>query len=903
MERNKKSNRINENKKGDSSLISMVLLIGLSIALSALIFSYSNFEVNKQIQDFTKLKESTQFINLKIKNAEVQDFNSLSLLLQNDGGISAESVLVRLRGTEGSANLVVEGVDAFETKSIVTSFDYNEVGRVNSINIIPISFKDKLIFESSSDATIDIKQVIEDQNCKQDTDTDTVPDCVDDCVGNNCGPSSQCKLISASWSSSLTFGGLPVDLKIESSNCEKNQVDIQIFEKDTLTLDDELDLPLYDISSKLELNSNLVEYKINIPYALDMDGNNANPEYYFTVKLNDQIITSNILEVMDPKLLTINPKISSEKDTFSAFENPVFVFSYIDEEVYYNLKVNESDNGTTLKNKWVDRFDKIDFKVYDSDDILTLEELQITKVRAGKFEIKFNKKTEVKPGKYRLEVELNKNGIIFEVEKEFNWGLIAINTDKSIYLENEKATIGMAVLDRDGRVICDADIILEIIDPLGISTILQGNDIIVSDECEIYGMITKPDYYTFYNVGKVGEYKINMGTVVNGTLLSINDSFFVEDYVNFDVKRNGPTRIYPLLDQFMNISIRTNIDYVGVIQEFVPLDFNISVTNATISHNNDRKIISWDVDLRKGDNVNLYYEFDSPDISPYLYLIGKLQIKGFEERRYWQIAVDIPDRNRVEMVSPTSTVLCDPGQQFQMACRMTWSQGPTPSDVQLRWQYSLDNGQIWNLIPTLTDGLHMLYGFNTVDNAIVNTIYNKDVVCSTPSEYQIRCQAIKQSNLQTWSSAKQIVRVRSVDVIPSQGLIDGVNWVVTQPIVDLGAVGNNGNGATTFYTDIDTLFTNADLYMRATGPLTFGVYTIPLTNEKYNFNFGGDATVPGPLRSSITTSYQPVLLNNPDGRRIYLKLYLDYPGGSNIPPGDYINNLQFMVVPAGSPPP
>ena len=82
MERNKKSNRINENKKGDSSLISMVLLIGLSIALSALIFSYSNFEVNKQIQDFTKLKESTQFINLKIKNAEVQDFNSLSLLLQ-----------------------------------------------------------------------------------------------------------------------------------------------------------------------------------------------------------------------------------------------------------------------------------------------------------------------------------------------------------------------------------------------------------------------------------------------------------------------------------------------------------------------------------------------------------------------------------------------------------------------------------------------------------------------------------------------------------------------------------------------------------------------------------------------------------------------------------------------------
>ena len=458
MKRNKISNRIIENKKGDSSLISMVILIGLSIALSALIFSYSNFEVNKQIQDFTKLKESTQFINLRIKNAEVQDFNSLKLLLQNDGGVNVENVFVRLRGTDGSANLVVDGVGAFETKSVVIDFDYSEVGEVNSIDIIPVSFKDKLIFESSSDTTIDIKQVVEDQNCKQDIDVDSIPDCVDDCIGNNCEPSPQCKLINASWSSSITFGGLPVYIKIDSSNCEKNQVDIQIFEKDTFTSDDKL----YDTPNKLELNNNLVEYRINIPYNLDEDGNNANPEYFFTVRLNDQIITSSILEVLDPRLLTVNPKITSEKDTFGAYESPVFVFSYIDEEVYDNLKVNESDNGTTLKNKWIDKFDNIDFRVYDPDGIFILEDLQITKVRAGKFEIKFNKKTEVKPGQYRIEVELNKNGLNFEAEKVFNWGLIAINTDKSIYLENEKATIGMAVLDREGRVICDADIILEI---------------------------------------------------------------------------------------------------------------------------------------------------------------------------------------------------------------------------------------------------------------------------------------------------------------------------------------------------------------------------------------------------------------------------------------------------------
>ena len=68
-------------------------------------------------------------------------------------------------------------------------------------------------------------------------------------------------------------------------------------------------------------------------------------------------------------------------------------------------------------------------------------------------------------------------------------------------------------------------------------------------------------------------------------------------------------------------------------------------------------------------------------------------------------------------------------------------------------------------------------------------------------------------------------------------------------------------------------------------------------------NFGGNPNVPGLFRSPIFQNYAIVVGGLVDNSRVYFKFYLDYPGGPNIPPGNYINNLQFKVVPEGDPPP
>ncbi len=60
------------------------------------------------------------------------------------------------------------------------------------------------------------------------------------------------------------------------------------------------------------------------------------------------------------------------------------------------------------------------------------------------------------PGKLTLSVQLSFGSKTQTVTQDFTWGVLALNFDQSTYKVNEKATIGMAVLDDNGRTLCDA---------------------------------------------------------------------------------------------------------------------------------------------------------------------------------------------------------------------------------------------------------------------------------------------------------------------------------------------------------------------------------------------------------------------------------------------------------------
>jgi len=101
-----------------------------------------------------------------------------------------------------------------------------------------------------------------------------------------------------------------------------------------------------------------------------------------------------------------------------------------------------------------------------SDDAILssyITDVEIEELREGKFKIKLPKKRAFRAGKYRITIELIRDGVSYIVEQDFTWGVLVINTHKATYLENEQAFISVGVLDDFGRMVCDADVTLKIL--------------------------------------------------------------------------------------------------------------------------------------------------------------------------------------------------------------------------------------------------------------------------------------------------------------------------------------------------------------------------------------------------------------------------------------------------------
>ncbi|MBI2102074.1 hypothetical protein HYT53_05690 [Candidatus Woesearchaeota archaeon] len=295
------------------------------------------------------------------------------------------------------------------------------------------------------------------------------------------------------------------------------------------------------------------------------------------------------------------------------------------------------------KKKWQKADDAIETFVYDNSGNLKDVDVEIEELREGKFGVKIPKPRSFKAGRYTLKLDLTKDGIAYSSQQDFTWGVLAINVNKSIYLPNEDSFIGIGVLDDAGRVVCNADVTLDIINPLNQKTTLTtaNGDISISPECAYLGVTELPDYYTGYKVGGVGAYAMNLTAVTANGVRSISDNFTVQSSVAFDVARKGPTRVYPRALYTMKIPIIANQDYNGLVNEYVPSSFAITPQDGlSVAASGGTSILSWNVDMKQNDKIELSYEFDAPDTSPEFYLLGPLDIGNFKEARQWQIAND-----------------------------------------------------------------------------------------------------------------------------------------------------------------------------------------------------------------------------------------------------------------------
>jgi hypothetical protein len=246
-------------------------------------------------------------------------------------------------------------------------------------------------------------------------------------------------------------------------------------------------------------------------------------------------------------------------------------------------------------------------------------------------------------GTYPYAICSNPNPMLSCASGEPGRGILAINTHKSTYAEQEEAFIGISVLDNEGAMVCDADLTLTITDPDGATTTLRRSDgtIKMSPECHVYGATDLPDFYAYYAVKTEGEYEMDVVASGNGIATTAKDTFEVRRLIDFDVARNGPTRIYPPAEYRMDFTVKPLEDYCGPVKEYVPPSFEVmNQEGMTVTSTKDAKILQWEKRLDRGEIYEFGYEFSAPDISPGLLKLGPLEIGGWSEARRWMIAGD-----------------------------------------------------------------------------------------------------------------------------------------------------------------------------------------------------------------------------------------------------------------------
>ena len=259
-----------------------------------------------------------------------------------------------------------------------------------------------------------------------------------------------------------------------------------------------------------------------------------------------------------------------------------------------------------------------------------------------------------KPGKYKLEVTFTTPAAVFVSEQDFNWGVLSINTNKSVFAPGDSAYLQMGVLNDAGHTLCNAGLDLTVTSPTGGATAFSTSDgsIIRDPQCGPDNVISVPDYYAHYLVpSSVGVYQMNLTAHTANGDKTITDSFTVSNDTSFSIERVGPTRIYPVATYPMTLHVISATNWQGTVTEQVPASFTItqpqySAQYDALSTNGDTQTISWNVSLVAGQDTVLGYQFLAPPESPQFYLAGTASLVSsggasvFTESRNWQIASD-----------------------------------------------------------------------------------------------------------------------------------------------------------------------------------------------------------------------------------------------------------------------
>lgn len=312
-------------------------------------------------------------------------------------------------------------------------------------------------------------------------------------------------------------------------------------------------------------------------------------------------------------------EFASESRDFLRDQNPVFNLRYVSQRSKAVEAVRDFLGRSKIK------VDQVAIKHHGSGEIGIVPDVTVTKDGLVSVVIPDEERKKLKPGVYEVEITVNEGGERFTDSFEFQWGLLAINTNQTVYQLGDTVAVSAGALTLNGNTMCEADLRLYVIAPDG-SITQQTVD--PSGQCNGNNVVDVPDYSTTYVPIATGDYDLYLERVSEtGEVQSHTSmSFAVEKTPALVIDRVGPTRIFPPSPYPMQLTITAEQSFTGVLTERVPNTFKVDAPEATIEDVDGYYELSWDVAMLAGSEKTVSYTFDAPDISPFLYEVGPAEL-------------------------------------------------------------------------------------------------------------------------------------------------------------------------------------------------------------------------------------------------------------------------------------
>ncbi len=338
--------------------------------------------------------------------------------------------------------------------------------------------------------------------------------------------------------------------------------------------------------------------------------------------------------------------VSTERN-FSSRELPYFNFRY-ESQRNFVVRTARQIFGQDLA-----ALQSVVFRHRDIGNIGVEPLVNVTSDGLVSIEVREEDKERLRPGVYTVELEIAEGGRTYTDSFDFQWGLLAANTHQTTYQPEDRVHFSFGALSPNGNTVCDANLELYVVSP---DEAVKNVSITPSGLCDGNNVIDVPDYTAAYTADEPGEYEYYLERLdkEGNVMAHMSDTFLVERDQSVTIRRDGPTRIYPPATYTAELTVETfDTSFDGILTEYVPASFDISETDARVTTENGRKRLEWDLTQLASSTQTVSYDFNAPNISPYLFELGAATLTSngdaerdeddavaFTEHRQWQIASD-----------------------------------------------------------------------------------------------------------------------------------------------------------------------------------------------------------------------------------------------------------------------